>query len=71
MHSTCLLSGCKEPEQTFLAALRHVRGHISCFLFLIKYSSDGGVGWGGESWGWMEEKQMEEAGKATVLAISR
>jgi len=43
MHSTCFLSGCKEPEQTFLAALRHVRGHISCFFLLIKNSSDGGV----------------------------
>lgn len=30
MHGTCSLSGC--TEQTFLAALRHVRGHISCFL---------------------------------------
>lgn len=42
MHSTCFLSGFKEPEQTFLAALRHVRGHISCFFFLIKNSSNGG-----------------------------
>lgn len=43
MHSTCFLSGCKEPEQTFWAALRHVRGHISGFFLLIKNSSDGGV----------------------------
>lgn len=65
MRGACFLSGCKEPEQTFLAALRHVRGHISCFFVLIKNSRDWGAGGG-----W-RKKQTEEAGKANMLAISR
>lgn len=51
MHSTCFLSGCKEPEQTFLAALHHVRGHIRSFFHLIKNSSV----WGGVEGGWGAE----------------